>query len=220
MHHSILGPGGVGGLMAGFLARSGEEVTLVVRPDSLRSYPSQLQIESHFGNFTVPIERAAVIPPCDVLWIAVKATQLEEALRSMPNPDTAKIIVPLLNGIDHVALLRERFGAERVIAATIAGEVERVAPGHIVHRGPFVRLNVSARGKQHLAGTLDQLSGSVSPVSSSQRGYADVEQACLSGPARPNDLGGARHDRPGGPRSAMGSRTASMCAGSFRRGSR
>ena len=77
------------------------------------------------------------------------------------------IIVPLLNGIDHVALLRERFGAERVIAATIAGEVERVAPGHIVHRGPFVRLNVSARGKPHLAGTLDQLSGSVSPVSSS-----------------------------------------------------
>ena|SRR5215472_17331043 len=89
MHHSILGPGGVGGLMAGFLARSGEEVTLVVRPDSLRSYPSQLQIESHFGNFTDPIERAAVIPPCDVLRIAVKATQLEEALRSMPNSDTA-----------------------------------------------------------------------------------------------------------------------------------
>jgi 2-dehydropantoate 2-reductase len=157
MHHSILGPGGVGGLMAAFLARSGEAVTLVVRPDSLRSYPDQLRVESHFGNFTVPVDRAAVVPPSDVLWITVKATQLADALRSLPAPDAVKTIVPLLNGIDHIALLRERFGAERVISATIAGETERVAPGHIVHRGPFVRLNVSTRGKPQLVSTLDGL---------------------------------------------------------------
>ena len=41
-------------------------------------------------------------------------------------------IVPLLNGIDHLASLRKLYGAKRVIAATIAVESERVAPGHDV----------------------------------------------------------------------------------------
>jgi len=44
-----------------------------------------------------------------------------------------------------------------VIPATIAGEMERVSPGHIVHRTPFARLNVLSAGRDLLAGTLDQL---------------------------------------------------------------
>ena len=44
-----------------------------------------------------------------------------------------------------------------MIAATIAVETERVAPGHIVHRSPFARLNVSSAGRTLLGGTLDQL---------------------------------------------------------------
>jgi len=46
LHHAILGVGGVGGLMAGSLARSGASVTLVVRPESLAGYPEQLRLES------------------------------------------------------------------------------------------------------------------------------------------------------------------------------
>jgi 2-dehydropantoate 2-reductase len=66
-----------------------------------------------------------------------------------------RAIVPLLNGIDHLAVLRARYGAGRVIAATIAAETERVAPGHIVHRTPFARLNVSSAGRSLLSDTLD-----------------------------------------------------------------
>jgi 2-dehydropantoate 2-reductase len=62
-----------------------------------------------------------------------------------------------LNGIDHLTLLRSKYGAGRVIAATIAGEMERVAPGHIAHRTPFARLNVSSKGRALLGDTLDQL---------------------------------------------------------------
>ena len=68
----------------------------------------------------------------------------------------------LLNGIDHLALLRSRYGpkkpgAEKIIAATIAVESERVAPGHIVHRSPFARLNVSSAGRALLGGTVEHL---------------------------------------------------------------
>jgi 2-dehydropantoate 2-reductase len=130
---------------------------MVVRPESLARYPEQLHLESAFGNFAVPVARAAEVPPADLLWIAVKATQLNAALASFTKPDSVRAIVPLLNGIDHLAVLRARYGAERVIAATIAVETERVAPGHIIHRSAFARLNVSSAGRGLLGGTLDEL---------------------------------------------------------------
>ena len=151
MKHAILGAGGVGGLIGACLAHSGDSVTMVVRPESLAKYPEQLQLESAFGNFTVAVALASIVPAADVLWITVKATQLDSALASFTNGDSVGAIVPLLNGIDHLSLLRARYGASRVIAATIAVETERVAPGHIVHRSPFARLNVSSAGRNQLA---------------------------------------------------------------------
>lgn len=138
------------------LAHSGESVTVVVRPQALAGYPEELSLESAFGNFRVPVSRAAEVPPVDVLWIAVKATQLDAALASFTNPDSVKAIVPLLNGIDHLAVLHARYGSERVIAATIAGEFERTSPGHFVHRTPFARLNVSSAGRGLLGRTIDE----------------------------------------------------------------
>jgi len=156
MKHAILGAGGIGGLIGACLARSGAAVTMVVRPESLAHYPQELQLESAFGNFTVPVAHAAEVPNADVLWITVKATQLQAALTSFTKPETVGAIVPLLNGIDHLALLRGRYGAKRVIAATIAVESERVSPGHIVHRSPFANLNMSSAGRSLLGPTLDE----------------------------------------------------------------
>ncbi len=157
LRHAILGEGGVGGLIGACLARSGAAVTVVVRPAALAQYPEQLKLASAFGSFVVPVKRAAEVPPCDVLWIAVKATQLEASLAPLASPDSVGAIVPLLNGIDHLASLREKYGKDKVIAATIAVESERVAPGHIVHRSPFARLNVSSAGRNLLGATLDEL---------------------------------------------------------------
>jgi 2-dehydropantoate 2-reductase len=157
MRHAILGAGGVGGLVGACLARCGASVTVVVRPESLEQYPEQLHLESAFGNFRVPISRAAEVPPADVLWVTVKATQLDSALAAFTKPDSVRAIVPLLNGIDHLAVLRAKYGAEKVIAATIAVESERIALGDIVHRSPFARLNVSSAGRSLLGATLDEL---------------------------------------------------------------
>jgi 2-dehydropantoate 2-reductase len=157
MRHAILGAGGVGGLVGACLAHAGDSVTLVVRSEALAEQPKQLRLESPFGNFAVDVAVAAEVPPVDVLWITVKATQFESALGALNNPDAVRAIVPLLNGIDHVSVLRGRYGSDRVIPATIAVETERVSPGHIVHRSPFARLNVLSAGRALLAGTLDQL---------------------------------------------------------------
>jgi len=156
LRHAILGVGGVGGLIGACLARLGDSVTAVVKRESLASYPEQLKLESPFGNFCAPVARGAEVPPCDVLWVAVKATQLD-ALAALTHPESVKVVVPLLNGINHLDWLRSKYSFDRVIAATIAVESERVAPGHIVHRSPFAILSVSSAGQPLLASTLDQL---------------------------------------------------------------
>jgi len=155
--HAILGVGGVGGLIGASLAHAGASVTLVVRRETLERHPRQLHLESPFGNFDVDVAVTTEVPPVDVLWITVKATQFESALAALQNPDAVRAIVPLLNGIDHIAVLRARYGADRVIPATIAVETERVGPGHIVHRSPFARLNVLSAGRALLGSTVDQL---------------------------------------------------------------
>jgi 2-dehydropantoate 2-reductase len=157
MCHAVLGAGGVGGLIGACLARSGDSVTLVVRAESVAKYPKQLQLESAFGNFAVPMQVVSEVPSVDVLWIAVKATELEAALVAIKHPQQVRAMVPLLNGIDHIDLLRAKYGVERIVPATIAVETERVSPGHIVHRSPFARLNVSSAGQAMLAGTLGKL---------------------------------------------------------------
>ena len=159
LRHAILGAGGVGGLVGAALAKSGESVTLILRPEVLLNYPPELSLESPFGSFSVPVERATeVSEPFDVLWIAVKATHLDDALNSVKNAEQIGAIVPLLNGIDHVALLRSLFGHDRVVPGTIGVESERAAPGKIIHRSRFVRLFVSSIGEARLASTLEKLS--------------------------------------------------------------
>jgi 2-dehydropantoate 2-reductase len=157
MRHAILGAGGVGGLIGAALASSGDRVTVVLRPEVLKDYPEELSLESPLGSFSVPVERATEVrQPFDVLWITVKATHLDAALRAVVNAKELGAIVPLLNGIDHVALLRSRFGHERVVPATIGVESERVAPGKIVHRSPAARLAVSSLGESRLASTIEK----------------------------------------------------------------
>jgi 2-dehydropantoate 2-reductase len=158
MHHGILGPGGVGGLIGAVLAQAGETVTLILRAEALAHHPSELSLDSAFGKFTVPVSLAGQAGPAlDVLWITVKATQLSSALGSIPATTQIGAVVPLLNGIDHIQLLRERFGRGRVIPATIGVESERTAPGVIVHRSPWVRLNAATAGRARLQETFDQL---------------------------------------------------------------
>src|SRR5580658_6620962 len=106
IRHAIVGAGGVGGLIGACLAHAGASVTLVVRRETLAHYPKQLRLESPYGNFKVDVAVAAEVPPVDVVWITVKATQLEPALTALRNPDAVRGIVPLLNGIDHIPLMR------------------------------------------------------------------------------------------------------------------
>lgn len=134
---------------------------LLLRTESLAGYPGTLTLESPLGNLIAPIATASALKEeVDILWVTTKATQLEVALDAVPNPSLARTVVPLLNGVDHVARLRSKFGVERVVPGTIAGELERAAPGHILHRSAFARFGFAAAGEQRLAGVAEILTRS------------------------------------------------------------
>jgi 2-dehydropantoate 2-reductase len=160
MRHAIVGAGGVGGLVAAALVHAGEQVTLILRPETYAEYPDHIRLESTYENVEAPVARTTELNSrFDIVWLAVKATQLEAAISTLvAGRDNFGIIVPLLNGVEHIERLRALFGHDRVVPATISVESERVAPGHIVHRSPFVHLAVAASGQPKLEGILKKLS--------------------------------------------------------------
>ncbi len=146
MRHAVLGAGGVGGLVGGVLARNGHPVTLLVRPGRQRHYSDRLAVESNMlGNFEAPVRVVDWLDePFDVFWVAVKATVLEAALEAVPEQGLGGgVVVPLLNGINHVARLRERYGPERVLPGTIRVEAEQVEPGRVRQLSSFANLQVA-----------------------------------------------------------------------------
>src|SRR5262249_37404344 len=89
-----------------------------------------------------PRALAALEEPVDALIVATKAIGLEEALeRIAVEPD---LVLPQLNGLDHLAVLRRRFSAETVLARSIRVEADRPEPGVIVHTSPFLLVNMAS----------------------------------------------------------------------------
>ena len=140
----MLGVGGVGGLLGAALARAGEEVTLLMRPESLQAYTGVMHVESVvLGDFEVEVSAVPQLASAvDVLWVTPKATQLGPALGLAP-PDVVSSarVVTLINGVDHLRLLEQRY--RHVIGGAMRVESERVAPGHIRQTSPFVRVELS-----------------------------------------------------------------------------
>ncbi|SHN80719.1 ketopantoate reductase [Geodermatophilus obscurus] len=165
LHVAVLGPGGVGGLLAALLARAGAAVTCLASAgtaDRLRTAGVRVQ-SGQFGDFTTPVDAAErLTTPVDVVFVCVKATHLDDALDRVPAdvPGDA-LVVPLLNGVEHVGLLRRRYPEAGVVPATIRVESTRTEPGVVQHGSPFVTVDLVAVGGleqrvRRLAGALHQ----------------------------------------------------------------
>ncbi len=161
MKIAILGPGGVGGLLAAALDAAGESVTLVATERTAQTIVKRgLRVSSvRFGELTVHPEAVTELgEPVDVLIVATKALGLEEALRRVKA--RPELVVPLLNGLDHLQALRARFEPDTVLAGSIRVEADRPEPGVVNHTSPFLRVDLAGprapgRAVQELAATLE-----------------------------------------------------------------
>ncbi|MFB7723129.1 ketopantoate reductase family protein [Nocardia sp. NPDC056100] len=145
---AILGPGGVGGLLAALLARAGNRVICLAGPETAASLRNNgIQVRSaQFGDFTARVETDTELrEPVDACLIAVKHTALDAALDRIPAEALGDgLLVPLLNGVEHPTLLRGRYRPDRVSPGIIRVESTRVAPGVIEHASPFAEIDLTS----------------------------------------------------------------------------
>jgi 2-dehydropantoate 2-reductase len=155
---AVLGPGGVGGFVAAALARSGAPVTLVARPESARLIAEHgIRVQSAvLGDFATPVGAVdELTEPVEILLVATKANGLPAALERIQAP--AQLVVPLLNGVEHMTRLRERFDAA-VVAGVIRIESDRPEPGRIIQTSPGARVDLAQAANDRLPGLAEALS--------------------------------------------------------------
>ncbi|MFI7410279.1 ketopantoate reductase family protein [Streptomyces sp. NPDC049627] len=144
---AVLGPGGIGGLLAALLSKSGHRVICLAGDDTAKTLRTTgIEVRSGlFGDFTAEVEADTELrEPVDACLIAVKATALDAALTRVPPTLLGDaLVVPFLNGVEHPAALRARYRPDRVAAAAIRAESTRVAPGRIEHGTPFAEIDLA-----------------------------------------------------------------------------
>ncbi len=142
----VFGTGGVGGYFGGRLAQQGQDVTFLARGAQLQAILQKgLTVQSVNGDFEISPAKASANPEevgvADVVLVAVKAWQVEEAAAAMrPLVGAHTLVIPLQNGIGAPATLRQHLGAEAVLGGLCRISAFVEAPGVIKHVGvqPFV----------------------------------------------------------------------------------
>jgi 2-dehydropantoate 2-reductase len=141
MRALIVGAGSVGGYFGGRLAAAGRDVSFLVRPRRARELAGGLVISSRGEETTIPVKLLVAGEPgveFAVILLAVKAYQLEGAIEDVAAyVGERSAILPLLNGMRHMDVLRSRFGAQRLLggAARIAATLDE--RGRILNQANF-----------------------------------------------------------------------------------
>ena len=142
---AVVGPGAIGGLVAALLQRAGHDVVVVAREKTARQVTEHgLDIETdEFGTWHAPLPAATEVPHGARVVVAVKAEGVADAAALLAGTAPVEVL-SLLNGLDHLDVLRSALPGVRVVGATIAGETLRTGaggfgPALVRHRGTLLR---------------------------------------------------------------------------------
>jgi 2-dehydropantoate 2-reductase len=141
MKIGVMGTGGLGGYFGGRLAQAGVDVAFVTRGAQLAAIRANgLQIVSPLGDCTVRpstvTDDPANIGTVDLVIFSVKAYDAANAAdlaRPMVGPQT--VVIPVLNGVDHIAMLQTALGTEHIMGGVASITAHKQAPGIIEHMG-------------------------------------------------------------------------------------
>ena len=142
----VVGAGAVGGYFGGRLLQAGRDVTFLVRPgraEQIRKNGFAVRVaDQHPAELAArAIVSEQIEAPYDLVLVSCKAYDLESAMDGFApavGPETT--ILPLLNGLRHLDLLSERFGASRVLGGQCLISATLDERGHAVLLGPAATL--------------------------------------------------------------------------------
>lgn len=145
----VVGAGAVGGYFGARLIQAGTDTAFLVRSARAQSLAGTgLALVEPDGSRAMVAARALtatqLAEPWDVVLVAVKGSSLDGAMDDVaPAVGDSTAVLPLLNGIGHLARLIDRFGAGRVlggvceVATELApdGAIRQLVPGGMIRFG-------------------------------------------------------------------------------------
>ena len=145
MKVAVLGPGAVGGVLTVGFMDAGVDVVCVARPDTAAviRYEGMSLRQGQNQHVVRPEVTTQLQEPVELLLVTVKAPSLADALDRVEVPP--RYAVPLLNGIEHMAALRQWLPEAEVVGASI-GRIEAwlERPGVVVQPTPSVVMTVAS----------------------------------------------------------------------------
>jgi 2-dehydropantoate 2-reductase len=135
----VVGAGAIGGYFGGRLLEAKQDVTFLVRPRrSAELASSGLVIKSASGDVTIPNPPTVLAEDLhttfDLILLSCKAYDLESAISSFaPAVGSNTAILPLLNGMRHLDVLTQRFGAEHVLGGLCVISSMLEPGGRVLH---------------------------------------------------------------------------------------
>jgi|SRR5450830_99257 len=139
----VVGAGAVGGYFGGRLLAAGRDVHFLVRDQRAALLAaSGLRIKSPVGDVTLSqpptVLKQDLRADYDLIVLSCKAYDLDDAIDSFAAAVGAQtVILPLLNGMQHLDKLAQRFGGDKLLGGqcVIASTID--ADGAIVHLNSF-----------------------------------------------------------------------------------
>jgi 2-dehydropantoate 2-reductase len=170
MHIVFYGAGGVGGNFGGYMARAGLDVTFIARGAHLRAIQEHgLKIESPKGNFLVKVKATddpAKAGKADVIFICLKAWQIEEVIAKIPammGSDT--VVIPLQNWIEASDFLASSLGPGHVLGGVCYTVSKIIGPGVIHGDGGKILFGALDRSLAAQAKRLEEIFRNVPGIS-------------------------------------------------------
>ena len=178
MKYAVIGAGGTGGAIGGFLAKAGKDVTLIARGNHLKKMQEKgLAFETVEGNFTVPVKACTMEEyqeTPDVIFVCVKGYSLEDTIPfigRIAGNDT--IVIPILNIYGTGGKMQERLPHINVTDGCIYIAAEIKEPGVILMSGKIFRVVYGLR-----KGTAEEICAKVMPVLKTVE--KDLEEAAIT----------------------------------------
>lgn len=139
MKTAVMGAGAVGCYYGGMLARAGNAVTLIARPQHVQAVQrAGLRLETKAFDAFVAMQAspdASAVQGARLVLFCVKSTDTESAGAAMAPflaPDT--LVLSLQNGVDNAARLQALL-RQPVVPAVVYVATEMAGPGHVKHHG-------------------------------------------------------------------------------------
>jgi 2-dehydropantoate 2-reductase len=147
----VVGAGAIGGYFGGRMLQAGRDITFLVRPRRAAELAGEgLVIKSPLGDVTLKnpptVQAGKFDEKFDVVLLSCKAFDLDDAIASFApavGPRTA--IIPLLNGMRHLDVLEQKFGAGCVLGGQCAIAVTLDEHRHVVQLAPMQSLGFGER---------------------------------------------------------------------------